>query len=485
MTKRALSLDVLRGLAILGMVLSGTISRNSDLPAWLFHAQIAPPDFVFNPQLPGITWVDLVFPFFLFAMGMAFPFSFRGALQRGASKGTLVRKIIFRGMKLVFFAILLGHLSPFHYPESLGGVRYLMGLIAFMGFMLTFSSLPWWKNWENWLNMQGILLLVGLLVVRVWVLELPFSIHRNDIIILVLANMAIFGSLIWLFTPNNWYVRLGIMALYFAFRLTSGVEDSWNQVLWNFTPLKWIGMQLPAFSQALASVGIETSRTIFYHPNFLKYLLIVLPGTIAGDMLYAYLQRADEKTGSRSPKAGLVLALMLLGLLAFNLWGLFSRQLVMVLFGNIAGFVAIHMLSRSFSAEEAGILRWSIFWLLLGLAFEAFESGVKKDHATMSYFFITSGLAGYMVICFNQLAATLDPQKTLGFIGLTGMNPMLGYVAAAYAVMPLLYFAGLLPWMDQWHQYWPWAGFLRGVVLTGLMVLLTVYSVKLKCFWKT
>lgn len=62
MKERALAVDLLRGLAIVGMVLSGYISRNPDLPAWLFHAQLPPPSFAFDPSVPGITWVDLVFP---------------------------------------------------------------------------------------------------------------------------------------------------------------------------------------------------------------------------------------------------------------------------------------------------------------------------------------------------------------------------------------------------------------------------------------
>ena len=73
MEKRALTIDLLRGVAIIGMVLSGQILWNAELPAWMFHAQVPPPEFRFDPTVPGITWVDLVFPFFLFSMGAAFP----------------------------------------------------------------------------------------------------------------------------------------------------------------------------------------------------------------------------------------------------------------------------------------------------------------------------------------------------------------------------------------------------------------------------
>ena len=83
--KRAYSLDALRGYAILTMVLSATVAGGI-LPGWMYHAQTPPPTHEFNPAVPGLTWVDLVFPFFLFAMGAAFPFSVGKRLERGESR---------------------------------------------------------------------------------------------------------------------------------------------------------------------------------------------------------------------------------------------------------------------------------------------------------------------------------------------------------------------------------------------------------------
>ncbi|HEX4875511.1 MAG TPA: DUF5009 domain-containing protein, partial [Chitinophagaceae bacterium] len=67
MQNRNESLDALRGFAILTMILSGAIAYGNVLPAWMFHAQVPPPAHKFDPSIPGITWVDLVFPFFLFS----------------------------------------------------------------------------------------------------------------------------------------------------------------------------------------------------------------------------------------------------------------------------------------------------------------------------------------------------------------------------------------------------------------------------------
>ena len=42
-TNRIASIDLIRGIAIVGMVLCANIGFNSGLPAWMFHAQTPPP----------------------------------------------------------------------------------------------------------------------------------------------------------------------------------------------------------------------------------------------------------------------------------------------------------------------------------------------------------------------------------------------------------------------------------------------------------
>lgn len=53
MQNRILEIDILRGIAVLGMVFSGVIPFEGVLPAWMYHAQVPPPNHQFNPNLAG------------------------------------------------------------------------------------------------------------------------------------------------------------------------------------------------------------------------------------------------------------------------------------------------------------------------------------------------------------------------------------------------------------------------------------------------
>jgi predicted acyltransferase len=89
---RLLSLDVFRGATIAGMIL---VNNGGDEPVsyWpLLHA-----------DWNGWTPTDLVFPFFLFIVGVAMAFSLRARVERGASRTELLKHVLWRGA--VIFAL--------------------------------------------------------------------------------------------------------------------------------------------------------------------------------------------------------------------------------------------------------------------------------------------------------------------------------------------------------------------------------------------
>ncbi len=88
--ERLLSLDLFRGVTIAAMIL---VNDAGDGPSayWPLHHA------VWN----GWTPTDLVFPFFLFIVGVAMAFSFGSRLSRGESRARLLKHVLWRGLILL------------------------------------------------------------------------------------------------------------------------------------------------------------------------------------------------------------------------------------------------------------------------------------------------------------------------------------------------------------------------------------------------
>lgn len=478
-------LDFLRGIAIVGMVLSGTISRNPELPGWMFHAQVGPPDFIFNPNLSGITWVDLVFPFFIFAMGMSIPFSLNHLIDKGASLSLIIKKLLFRFLKLWFFAVMLGHLSVFHYPPQAGYWSYLLAALAFTGFFLVFLDYRGFPRKGKWLNPLGYALLISLCFFRAKFFDLPFSLQKHDIIILVLANMALWGGIIWLLSRKNLMVRLAILAFFFGLWLTRTVDGSWNQDLWNYLPLWQLVDHLPVFEGLLKSIGLKSGETLFYNPEFLKYLMIFLPATIAGDFALKQKINLELKPSNKF----LLPAIAMVLLVFFNIIALYLRlvHLNFITTSFLLYFILIIVNGKESENLDffKKMISWAVFWVLLGLIFEAWQGGVKKDPATFSYLFLTTGFSIFIYLAFHLLSGKNREVAWWESFVSTGKNPMLAYVLVSYLIIPLLGVLQVLRPLDQMQERWVWASVVRGLFLTSVMMVITVFSVRKNLFWKT
>jgi predicted acyltransferase len=97
-TERLQSLDVFRGVTIAAMILVNDAGDWDKTYAPLLHA-----------EWHGWTLTDLVFPFFLFAVGIAIPYAFGGRLERtGGDRGPLHWQIARRTVLLFALGLFLG-----------------------------------------------------------------------------------------------------------------------------------------------------------------------------------------------------------------------------------------------------------------------------------------------------------------------------------------------------------------------------------------
>jgi predicted acyltransferase len=466
--KRADALDALRGFAILTMILSGSIPFAGALPGWMYHAQLPPPEHVFNPAVPGITWVDLVFPFFLFSMGVAFPFALRKKIDGGIAKWKISLQVLQRGFLLAGFAIFIQHFKPYALNSSPEATDWLLGLVGFglLFMMLTRFPKTINKNVQIGIKGTGLISSVILLSFLQYSNGSGFNVGRSDIIILVLANVAVGGSIVWIFTRNNMLLRLGILAFLFALRVTHGLDDSWTSWLWNATPFPWL-----------------------YKLYYMQYLFIVIPGTIIGDLVYDWMNSTKDNNIVRESSQRMIsLMAVSSGLILINLICLYSRLLIL----NVAlsfllvgfGYLLTKDNTSSLGKLYKAIFSWGSFWLLLGLFFESFEGGIKKDPSNVTYYLTTTGLACFAYITLSIIIEYFGKKKYLQLMIDNGQNPMIAYIGGSNFIMPILALTSL----DTILIYLlinPWLGFIKGCIFTLLVALVTQYFTKRKLFWRT
>ncbi|MCS7052686.1 MAG: DUF5009 domain-containing protein [Ignavibacterium sp.] len=469
MIKRADALDALRGFAIITMILSGTIpfSGPAALPGWMYHAQLPPPNHTFNPNVPGITWVDLVFPFFLFSMGAAFPFALKKRIEQGASYLKLILQSIQRGFLLVVFALFLQHSKPYALSGNPETFHWIIGLIGFIILFLIYYRYPLSLNKKLVLLIKVLAGIGGMILFSqlTYTKGQGFLLSRSDIIILVLANVALFGSIIWLFTQEKILIRLGILAFLLAFRITHNIDGSWTKIIWDATPLPEI-----------------------YKFYFLQYLFIVIPGTIVGDIFYKWMKTESESSVKEKKLIPGFLFILSILVIIWNLFGLYSRMLLMNLLGNIVLLLAIYFLIKDSKSELFGfyknLFHWAVFWLLLGLSFESFEGGIKKDPSTLSYYLVTTGLAIFCLIAFSIIADYFRKQKYIQLLIDNGQNPMIAYLSNSHIIMPLLAITGLSSLLNAMLIN-PWLGFLKGLIVTLFAAFITSLFTKKRIFWRS
>ena len=590
---RAHALDALRGYAIITMVLSA-MEAFSVLPRWMYHAQVPPPDHVFDPTIYGITWVDIIFPFFLFSMGAAIPLSLGRQHAKGESIMKLTWKTVQRWVKLTFFAIFIIHAFPFMLGYEQEWMRYAMPIFFFILLCLMFMPNPFGLSpyKARAITWSAYLVAVGFMLLQPYAGGAPFRLTDSDCIMLILANVSLTGSIIYLLTIGHPLRRLALLPFLVALFMAAHTANSWPALLIHTSWLPWL-----------------------YLPAYQVYLLIIIPGTVAGEWIAQWLEKMkandtskglvdnyqkkseavlengnllkggreavlenwnkvkndekvvlenENKVRTRSEEMkdkenalALPVALLSLALIIVNVVLLFGRHLVANLVATMvltaltawllrsrreAGTTGVeaakqrsasrdassqnaakHEVSnREASSQEAAEREVSSreassqeaaqqevynqkcssipasptlhFWqrlssagaylLLLGLCLESYEGGIRKDDVTLSYLFVTCGLAFYALLLLTVVCDHWHVRWLCAPLEMVGKNPMVAYVSASMVIIPVLILTHIYPYIDALSSQ-PLTGFLKGVLLTALCMALTAWFTHKRWFWKT
>lgn len=165
--QRLLSLDVLRGLTIAGMIIV------NDPGDWGY---VYPP--LLHAPWHGITPTDLVFPFFLFIVGVSIVLAYTKRLGRGDAPSTMYGKIYKRSAIIFGLGLFLALVPQFNFANiRIPGVLQRIALV-FLACSLIFLHSDWKKQAR----------LVGILLIGYWVLMAFIPVPIDEVIRNALAT---------------------------------------------------------------------------------------------------------------------------------------------------------------------------------------------------------------------------------------------------------------------------------------------------------
>ena len=151
MKERLLELDILRGLSIIGMILVITPGDWSQRFEWMNHA-----------DWRGYPLSDMIFPCFLFCVGMSMAISFYNIENQNKGTFVLFIKILKRTALLILIGLIINgfpfyELKNLRIPGVLQRIAICYFIVASIWILLKSYKI---KKFELWLTISAILILV-------------------------------------------------------------------------------------------------------------------------------------------------------------------------------------------------------------------------------------------------------------------------------------------------------------------------------------
>jgi hypothetical protein len=315
------------------MVFVNDVASVKGLPWWTYHM---------NPGENGLTYVDVVFPAFLFIVGMAIPLAIRKRRTKGDSIWNLLYHTVIRSLSLVAIGLLIMNGRQVD-PDATGIGYALWNVLMFGGVILLWNLYPQRggrkKLFFNIMKWSGVALIVILLVI-----------YRRDVD----------GELKWI-DPRNWAILGGIGWAYLSVILIYFITRG---------KFKWLVISL------VLLVGLN----VFYKAGYMDFLRgiprIIWPVgtgslasiTMAGVILSKiFLEKSIAETVVQKYlwSAGYIVLLLLAGWLFMPLglakigstpsWCLYSAAICVILFMILYWIVDIlHISSWAAIIKPAG-----------------------------------------------------------------------------------------------------------------------------------
>lgn len=293
---RIASIDALRGLVMFTMIYVNDIAGASTtiVPAWMRH---------FHGK-NGMTFVDLVFPGFLFIVGMSIPFALGSRLNKGEPLWKTLSHLAARTLSLLAIGILMVNETPDAAKTGWPGaawttLMYFSAILAFCTLSPPRTAEPSDKSKRVFRTVSLVLRSLGMISLAWLALVFrgedghrivslsPFSIHTSWYGILGLIGWAyLAGSLVFLFSRIDRTALLGcgVLLLCFYPAAQTGAFD-------HFPPARYVGFgstlgtlpSITVFGMLLATILIASDTDSVR--SRVRFTLFFIAGCSAGALL--------------------------------------------------------------------------------------------------------------------------------------------------------------------------------------------------------
>jgi heparan-alpha-glucosaminide N-acetyltransferase len=150
MKRRLASIDVIRALTMYFMVFVNDLWTDKSIPAWLEHAPT---------KADAMGFADIIFPAFLFIVGLSIPFSQQSRLSRGESKFQVFQHIILRSIALIVMGFFQMNMENYSNQSLLP--QSIWVILVTVSFFLIWMDYPKEKIKKiRWLQISGIVILI-------------------------------------------------------------------------------------------------------------------------------------------------------------------------------------------------------------------------------------------------------------------------------------------------------------------------------------